>query len=116
MGQSCQDTHVQKGEEFFPALDSDSNFYSTQLLLARLCRPQDLIRMLRVSIPSDCSGRDRAVFVYAKVEVPKRASDLVRGATTAEDWAVEIIFKDIARPISREHPTRENSLPIADPP
>src|SRR5262245_63943252 len=40
----------------------------------------------------------------------------VCGATAAEDWSSEIIFENIARPVSREHATRENTPAIADQP
>src|SRR5438309_1515035 len=51
---------------------------------------------------------DRAILIDAEVEVPQPAADLVRGATAAEDRPSEIILEDIARPVSRKHPARED--------
>src|SRR5262245_49305672 len=60
--------------------------------------------------------RDRTILVYAKIEVPESAADLVHGAPSAEDRSAEITFEGISRPVAREHTTRENARPIADPP
>ena len=62
------------------------------------------------------SRGDRAILIEAKIGVPQRAADLICGAAAAEDRPSEIIFEDIARPVSREHTTRENMPAIADPP
>src|SRR5438874_13612133 len=59
---------------------------------------------------------DRAILIEAKIGVPQRAADLICGAAAAEDRPSEIIFEDIARPVSRVHTTRENMPAIADPP
>src|SRR2546425_10587757 len=59
------------------------------------------------------SRGDRAILIEAKIGVPQRAADLISGAAAAEDRSSEIIFEDIARPVPREHTTRENSPAIA---
>src|SRR5439155_15801871 len=59
---------------------------------------------------------DRAILIEAKIDVPQGAADLVCGATAAEDRSSEIIFEDIARPVSREDPTRKNVPAVADSP
>src|SRR5437867_1927226 len=62
------------------------------------------------------SRGDRAILIEAKIGVPQRAADLICGAAAAEDRSSEIIFEDIARPISREDPTGKNVPAVAHPP
>lgn len=61
------------------------------------------------------SRRDGAILIYAKIEIPQRAPDLICGATAAEDRPSEVIFEGIARPISGKHSTREDMRAVADP-
>src|SRR5437879_5325263 len=66
-------------------------------------------------IGSSRSRGDRAILIEAKINVSQPGTDLVRGATAAEDRPAEIIFEDVARPVSRKHATREDVLAVADP-
>ena len=48
--------------------------------------------------------------------MPQPAADLVGITTAAEDRSSEIVFKESARPISRECPDREDMPAVADQP
>src|SRR5438093_8077537 len=77
-----------------------------------LLRVRDGHRDIRFS-RSRC---DRAILIDAEIEVPQPDADLVRGATAAENRPSEIILEDIARPVSRKHPAREDMSAVTDQP
>ena len=83
-----------------------------RIKLSPLLRVRDGHRNIRFSR----SLGDRAILIDTKIGVPQRAADLICGAAAAEDRSSEIIFEDIARPVSREHTTLDNIPAIADPP
>src|SRR5437867_4927261 len=63
-----------------------------------------------------CRSRgDGAILIEAKINVSQPGTDLVRGATAAEDRPAEIIFEDIARPVSRKRANREDVVAVTDP-
>src|SRR6266568_927841 len=61
------------------------------------------------------SRGDWAILINAKINVTQAGADQV-GVATAEDRPAEIIFEEIARPVSRKRADREEVLAVADPP
>src|SRR5437773_943709 len=81
------------------------------LASARLLRVNDAHH--NVGIGRSCG--DWAVLIYAEIDVSQPGAYQVGGAT-AEDRPAEIIFEEIARPVSRKRADREEGLVVADPP
>src|SRR6266699_1496846 len=84
----------------------------------RKCK-QSSARLLRVGdahhdIGFSGSRGDWAILIKAKIDVAQPGADLVGVATAAENRPAEIIFEEIARPVSRKRTDREDVVAVAD--